>query len=84
MTPFEAIMIAEGASSAKNEEEYIAAWQFLIDTGTCWELQGWFGRTAAHMIEQGLCSVPASESKEVDPEYCDCCECTPCDCDWGN
>lgn len=28
--------------------------------------------------------IEESESLEKDPEYCDTCGCTPCDCDWGN
>lgn len=40
----------EGAS----EEEQLTAWQYLIDTGTCWVLQGWFGRTARDLIENGI------------------------------
>jgi hypothetical protein len=27
----------------------------LIDTNTVWQLQGSFGRTAAHLIETGVC-----------------------------
>jgi len=37
------------------EEEYFAAWQHLIDSGICWQLQGWFGRTAIEMVESGHC-----------------------------
>ncbi len=55
MSNFEAIGIAEGFVDAKSEEQYIAAWQHLIDTGLAWSLQGWFGRTAKYMIEQGYC-----------------------------
>ena len=53
MEPMEAIAIAEGLVENDSEEKYIEAWQFLLDTGLCWSLQGWFGRTAVAMIEAG-------------------------------
>ena len=83
MTPFDAIMIAEGAVAAESEEQYVQAWQFLIDTGTAWSLQGWFGRTAMAMIEQGLCTIEEDSTEDLETEFCDACECTPCDCNWG-
>ncbi len=55
MTNLEAIDIAEGVQAAKDETEFIDAWQQLIDTGLAWSLQGWFGRRAAELIEKGLC-----------------------------
>ena len=55
MSNIEAIDIAEGHTEANSEEQYIAAWQQLIDTNLAWTLQGWFGRTAKYMIEQGYC-----------------------------
>jgi len=42
----------EGAS----ETEQLEAWQYLIDTGACWSLQGWYGRTATALIEAGYCT----------------------------
>jgi hypothetical protein len=57
---YSAVSIAEGFDPVYTEEEYFAAWQFLIDTGACWRLQGWFGRTANHFIEQGLCQPPSN------------------------
>ncbi len=50
--------IAEGFIPAESEEQVYAAWQYLIDTGLCWSLQGWFGRTAASLIESGVCTAP--------------------------
>ena len=46
-------MIAEGAIPAQREEEYLGAWQTLVDTGLAWKLQGFFGRTAKNLIEAG-------------------------------
>ena len=55
MKNIEAINIAEGFIDAEDEQQYIAAWQQLIDTGLAWSLQGWFGRRAMEMIETGVC-----------------------------
>lgn len=60
MTTFEATMIAEGnwelAGYEPDEETQIDAWQVLIDSGLCWQLQGWFGRQAVALIEAGVCT----------------------------
>ena len=56
---YNAVGIAEGFIEAESEEQVIEAWQFLIDSGLAWKLQGFFGRTASQLIEQGICSVPA-------------------------
>ena len=54
MDNYLAVAIAEGFEEAKNEEQVIEAWQHLVDTGLAWQLQGWFGRTAKHLIEEGI------------------------------
>tara|TARA_R110000744_G_scaffold46381_1_gene102562 strand:+ start:1427 stop:1624 length:198 start_codon:yes stop_codon:yes gene_type:complete len=53
---FTAINICEGEIEIENEEQYIEAWQMLIDTGYAWKLQGWFGRRASDLIESGYCN----------------------------
>jgi hypothetical protein len=62
MDLFTATMMAEGAEGyeAEDEGQYLEAWQTLIDTGTCWKLQGWFGRTAMDLINSGACAAPAN------------------------
>lgn len=55
MQQYDAVGIAEGWIAAESEEQLYEAWQYLIDTGLCWQLQGWFGRTAQSLIEEGIC-----------------------------
>ena len=54
MDNIKAIEIIESKEDATQEEE-VAAWQYLINTGICWELQGFYGRTAMRLIEEGVC-----------------------------
>ena len=54
MNQFNAVGIAEGFVEASSEEEVIEAWQYLVDTGLAWQLQGWFGRTSNELIENGI------------------------------
>jgi|TARA_B110000259_G_scaffold160508_1_gene184074 hypothetical protein len=51
----QAVGIAEGYIPAKTVEEELEAWQYLIDTGVAWKLQGWFSRQASWMIENKIC-----------------------------
>tara|TARA_R100001509_G_C4743757_1_gene174043 strand:- start:290 stop:505 length:216 start_codon:yes stop_codon:yes gene_type:complete len=41
-----------------NEADQIAAWQYLIDTGAVWQLQGIYGRTAVYLLQEGICTAP--------------------------
>lgn len=55
MDNYTAVGIAEGFIECDDEATLIEAWQHLIDTGLCWRLQGWFGRTAMDLINNGVC-----------------------------
>jgi len=57
ITMANAVGLAEGWVEGTREDQ-LAAWQFLVDTGLVWQLQGWFGRTAVDLIEQGLINDP--------------------------
>ena len=46
--------IAEGFIEAESEEQVIAAWQHLHDTGLAYRLQGWFGRAAQRLLAEGI------------------------------
>ena len=53
MDNFTAVGIAEGFIEEENEERVREAWQHLHDTGLAYSLQGWFGRTAQMLINEG-------------------------------
>ena len=53
---YDAVAACEGFDGEEHDEAtLISAWQHLIDTGLAWQLQGWFGCQAAHLIQAGLC-----------------------------
>ena len=56
-TSYDACSVIEGfASFEPTHEDMLEAWALLIETGDCWSLQGFYGRQATNMIEQGLIS----------------------------
>ena len=50
---YRAVGLAEGFEQG-TEKEIIEAWQYLHDTGHAYKLQGWFGRTARDLINEGV------------------------------
>ena len=62
MTTMRAIDIIDGFEYG-DAQETIAAYQYLIDTGIVWDLQGRYGRQADHLIEVGLCTAPQTNNQ---------------------
>lgn len=55
MTDLKAIDIVERDENATEEQE-LRAWAYLIKTGLVWCFQGFYQRTASHLIECGIIS----------------------------
>ena len=53
ITDYQAVGLAEGFIEG-TEEQIIESWQYLHDTRLAYKLQGWFGRNAQALIEQGV------------------------------
>jgi hypothetical protein len=59
LTDYEAVGIAEGFEPCRDAAQYREAWQHLVDTGLCWRLPGWIGRTARAMLDAGELNEPS-------------------------
>lgn len=56
MDALTALEIIEGLTEDTDEETYIEAWQFMVDSELAWNLQGSYGRTAESLIRAGVIS----------------------------
>ena len=69
---FKACGTAEGfTNESPSTDEWVEAWAFLIATGQCWSLQGWYGRTASRLIDEGLIERDGTIDWEFVDEYFD-------------
>ena len=58
MTTYDACAIIEGFDGEDHtEDDIIEAFQFLIDDGIIWRLQGFYGRAAKQLIDNGVCQM---------------------------
>ena len=56
---YTACSIAEGFDANHNfsQADFQNAWAYLIKSGQCWKLQGWYGRTAQFLIDNNIISI---------------------------
>ena len=70
LTPMDsycACSIIEGfCEDEPTPREKIGAWAYLIKTGDCWQLQGFYGRFASQLIENGIISSDGEILTELD------------------
>ena len=62
MTTIRAVDIIDGFEQG-TAQDLIHAYQFLIDNGSVWSMQGRYGRQAKHLIEVGLCTAPQTNTQ---------------------
>jgi len=66
MDSYTAVGIAEGFVESDSVEQQREAWQYLVDTGLAWSLQGWFGRTAVALIQDHEIMVSAGMAANLE------------------
>jgi hypothetical protein len=54
-------MMMDFEAGELDDEGVIELFQQLVDNGMAWQLQGFYGRTAMALIEEGLINPPQSK-----------------------
>jgi hypothetical protein len=51
------------------EEETRVLWQYGVDSGIVWRLQGWYGRNAQALLDEGIITYPEKHSGQSSTDY---------------
>jgi len=69
MTDRLAVCICEGVEIPQSDDEFIRAWQHIINKRIAWTIQGSFGRIADRMIAEGICAKPPEKKLVIIPTF---------------
>lgn len=66
--PFDAVsFISDYEGGRLEQDQVVAGFQELVNSGLAFQLQGSYGRMATQLIEQGLCARPAPKPMKPTP-----------------
>ena len=51
------------------KEQTIALWQYGVDTGQVWRLQGWYSRTAQNLLDEGVIHYPIKHKAQSSTDF---------------
>lgn len=54
-----------------SDEKTVELFQFLLDEGHCWRLQGFYGRFAEHLLQQGVIFERDKDNNFIKPDHPD-------------
>jgi hypothetical protein len=55
-------LLEEGEDSGLTPKQFQALWQYGVDTGIVWKLQGWYGRNAQALLDSGYIKYPKKQT----------------------
>ena len=56
-------LLEEGEDSGLTPAQFKALWQYGVDSGIVWRLQGWYGRTAQDLLDSGYIHYPTKHKQ---------------------